>query len=70
MEAWDHKDLVVQYLLSQHLPDMTAIHLSAYNTAKEHWKRINEEFTVKSIYTQNVPESAFLDMKCPKGGDV
>ena len=70
MEAWDHEDLVARYLLSQHLPDTTTIRLSAYDTAKERWKRVNEEFTAKSIYAQNDLESAFLDMKCPKGGDV
>jgi hypothetical protein len=38
IEQWDHEDLIAQYLLSQHLPDTTAMCLSAYLTVASHWK--------------------------------
>ena len=70
MEQWDHEDLITRYLLSQRLPDTTAMRLSAYLTVASCWNRVNEEYTAKSVYAQNDLESSFFDMRCPKGGDV
>jgi hypothetical protein len=70
IEKWDHKDLVTRYLLSQRLPDSTAVRMGAYPTAKARWDRVNDEFTAKSVYAQNDLESTFYDMRCAKGGDV
>ncbi|KAH9034455.1 hypothetical protein EDB85DRAFT_2144297 [Lactarius pseudohatsudake] len=53
---WEHDDKVARYLLSQQLHDTTA--------------RIAQEFTAKSVYAQNDLETAFYDMRCPRGGDV
>jgi len=69
-EKWDYKDLIACYLLSQRLPDTTAIHISGYNTVKEQWEKVSKEFLAKSVYTQNNLEHAFLQMHCPRGGDV
>jgi transposase InsO family protein len=70
IEKWDHEDLVARYLLSQRLPDSTAVCMGAYPTAKARWDRVNDEFTAKSVYAQNDLESTFYDMRCAKGGDV
>jgi hypothetical protein len=70
MAKWDHEDLLAHYLLSQHLPDTTAIRLSNVNTAKEHWTKVSNEYKAKSTYAQNDLEQAFLEMRCVKGTDI
>ena len=70
IEKWDHEDLVARYLLSQHLPDTTAICLSHYKTAKERWEKVNHEFMAKSMYMQKDLEQSFFEMRCAKGADV
>jgi hypothetical protein len=37
IESWAHEDVVACYLLSQHLSDVTTLHLFNYLTAKLHW---------------------------------
>ena len=70
MEKWDHDDLITHYLLSQHLPDTTAIQVGNFNTAKEWWQKVSNEYTAKSTYAQNNLKQAFLEMHCTKGADV
>jgi hypothetical protein len=70
IESWAHEDVVARYLLSQRLPDLIALHLSHYQTAKARWDQLVEEYTAKSVYVQNDLEAAFFKMTCPKGGNV
>jgi hypothetical protein len=70
MERWDYEDQVARYFLSQRLPDETAMEVSTYQTAKERWDAVMQEYTAKSAYAKNDLEQAFLEMRCPKGGDV
>jgi hypothetical protein len=70
IESWAHEDIVACYLLSQCLPDMTALHLFNYPTVKACWDWLVEERTAKSVYTQNDLEATFFDMMCPEGGNV
>lgn len=59
---WDFEDLVAQYFLSQQLRDLTAMCMGPYLTAKAGKGRVHNEFTMKSICTQNDLESLFHDM--------
>ena len=70
MDKWDYKDQIACYLLSQCLPDTTAMQVSHFKTVKEHWEKVTKEFMAKSTYAKNDLEHAFLLMRCPKGGDV
>jgi len=70
MEKWDHDDLIARYLLSQCLPNMTAIQVGNFNIAKERWQKVSDEYTAKSTYAQNNLKQAFLEMHCTKGADV
>ena len=70
MDKWDYDDQVARYLLSQRLPDSTAVRMGPYSTAKARWDRVSTEFTAKSVYAQNDLESAFYEMRCQKGEDV
>ncbi len=67
---WDYDDLVARYLLSQRLPDSTAVRMGTISTAQLRWYRVTDEFTAKSVYAQNDLESSFYEMRCTKGGDV
>jgi transposase InsO family protein len=68
--AWEKEDQVARYLLSQRLPDSTLLGLNSCTSATMCWNRVSDEYTAKSVYAQNDLEQAFLDMRCPKGGDV
>ena len=70
MAKWDYDDQVARYLLSQRLPDSTAVRMGPYTTAKARWDRVHAEYTAKSVYAQNDLESTFYEMKCQKGEDV
>ena len=70
IDKWDYKDQITCYLLSQCLPDTTAMQVSHFKTVKECWEKVTEEFTAKSMYVKNDLEHTFLLMRCPKGGDV
>jgi hypothetical protein len=70
IEKWEYEDQVARYLLSQRLPDTTAMRVSHYRTVKERWEKVTEEFIAKGVYAKNDLEHAFLLMRCPKGGDI
>ena len=65
IESWAYEDVVACYLLSQHLPDMTTLHLFNFLTVKLRWDWLVEEHTAKSVYMQNDLEATFFDMTCP-----
>ena len=54
----------------QQLPNLTAVRMGPYSTAKAQWDQVHSEFTVKSVYVQNDLESLFHEMQCVKGGNV
>ena len=70
MAKWDRNDRVARYLLSQRLPDSTAVRMHVHHTAKARWDRVTDEFTAKSAYVQNDLETTFREMKCPKDRDA
>ena len=70
MATWDQEDIISRYLLSSHLPDTTALEVSDLGTAEERWTRVTQEYQAMSAYARHDLEVAFLEMRCPKGGDV
>ena len=68
--AWDQDENIARYLLSQRLPDSTAVQLKSLTTAKEHWTKVKSEFSVKSQYAEADMLTAFTELRCPRGGDV
>ena len=68
--AWEREDQVARYLLSQRLPDLTVLGLSACPTVYTSWQMVSEEYLAKSEYARNDLEQVFLDMRCPRGGDI
>jgi len=69
-KCWDHEDVITQCLLGQRLPIKTAMDMEAFPSAVEQWTAITTLFTAKSMYNQVDLHQAFLDMHCPRGGDV
>jgi len=67
---WDQEDAIAAYLLSLRLPDDIAMDIELLPTAKEQWDAVCGTFTPKSEYAKMDLHQSFLDMKCPKGGDV
>jgi len=67
---WVRDDTIAQCLLSQRLPDELAMDMEKYPTVKEQWDVISVLFAVKSKYAKTDLRQAFLNMHCPKGGDV
>ncbi len=64
IDDWEYKDLAVQYLLSQQLPDSITIWLHSLTTTKAHWDHLVFEFTAQSIYAQNDLKEAFFSLTC------
>jgi len=67
---WDREDQIARNLLNKRLPDTTMLEVRQYKTAKERWHVVTQEFTAKSAYARNALHRSFVDMRCPKGGDV
>jgi len=67
---WDRNDQIARNLLNKRLPDATMLEVRQYKTAKERWHIVTQEFMVKSAYARNALHRSFVDMRCPKGGDV
>ncbi len=67
---WRQDEIVTKYLLSQRLPDSTAVRLKSLTSAKECWTKVKTEFSVKSQYAEADLLTAFLEMRCLRGGDV
>jgi hypothetical protein len=64
------EEVVSRYLLSQRLPDSTAVRLKGLTSAKERWDKVKAEFSVKSQYAETDMLTTFSEMRCPRGGDV
>src|SRR6266581_3949619 len=67
---WDKEDSITSYLLSQRIPDDISNEIEALTTSKQQWDAVCGKFKPKSEYAKTDLHQSFLDMKCPKGGDV
>jgi hypothetical protein len=70
MSDWDQEEVVTRYLLSQRLPNSTAVHLKTITSIKERWDKVKAKFSVKSQYVETDLLTAFNEMCCPRGGNV
>ena len=70
MAAWDLDETISHYMLSQQLPNSTAVHLKAITSVKDRWDKVKNEFCVKSQYAETDLLTAFSEIRCPRGGDV
>ena len=69
-QQWDCEDETAGYLMSQRLPDSVILDIGDFTTTREQWDAISSIFTAKTEYAMTDLHQSFLDMKCPRGGDV
>jgi hypothetical protein len=69
-QQWDCEDKMASYLISQCLPDSVILDIRDFTTMQEQWDAISCIFTAKTDYALTDLHQSFLDMKCPRGGDV
>jgi len=67
---WNREDQIAQNLLNKQLPDATMLEVRHYKTTKERWDIVKLEFMAKSTYMRNALHWSFMEMQCPKGGNV
>ena len=60
----------MEYLLDQRLHEKTTLDIEVCATTKDRWDMIKRKFTAKSKYAKADLYQSFLDMKCPKGGNI
>jgi gag-polypeptide of LTR copia-type/Zinc knuckle len=70
VQRWIKEDQLAQLHLTQRLPEDTAMEMFVHKMAKERWDTVKQEFMVKSKFARNDLKQEFLEMCCPKGGDV
>jgi len=70
IQRWDHEDNVTGYLMSQRLPDEIIMDIEQHSTTQEQWEALCSTFTAKTDFMQTDLHQSFMDMKCPKGGDI
>jgi len=69
-QRWEREDEIAQCLLGQCLPDKISMDMDSYSTVKEQWDALTILATPKTTHAQVNMHQSFLDMQCPKGGDV
>ena len=69
-KQWDCKDKMAGYLISQCLPDLVILDIGDFTTMQEQWDTISCIFMAKTEYAMTDLHQSFLDMKCPRGGNI
>ena len=70
IQRWDHEDDIAGYLMSQCLPNKIIMDIKQHSTTQEQWEALCSTFTAKTDFMQMDLHQSFMDMKCPKGGDI
>jgi hypothetical protein len=70
LAQWQKHENLVKHLLTQHIPNSTALHVRNLTNIVAMWKEIVREYTEKGAYAQTNLRTKFLESKCPGGGDV
>jgi gag-polypeptide of LTR copia-type/Zinc knuckle len=70
MRSWDKEDKVAHQLLTQQLPDEVSMEVQDLKTVKAQWDTVKLEFSARSKHAKNNLKQEFLDMRCPRGGDI
>jgi len=69
-QRWERKDVIAPCLLCQRLSDKISMDMDEYPTVKEQWDALTLLTTPKTAHAQANMHQSFLDMRCPKGGDI
>ncbi|KAG2758123.1 hypothetical protein P692DRAFT_20867022 [Suillus brevipes Sb2] len=70
LEKWKKNENLTKHLLTQRIPDSTALRIRNLPDVASMRGEIIREYTEKGAYTQTDLRTKFLESKCPGGGDV
>ncbi|OJA08610.1 hypothetical protein AZE42_09794 [Rhizopogon vesiculosus] len=70
LAKWQKSEILAKHLLTQHIPDSTALHVWNLTDVATMWTEIVREYTEKGTYAQTDLHTKFLESKCPSGGNV
>ncbi|KIL55045.1 hypothetical protein M378DRAFT_18300 [Amanita muscaria Koide BX008] len=70
LNAWEEREDLAMYLLTQKLPDSTFTKYMRKETVAEMWETISQEFTEKSMLMRSYLHSEFMAMRYEKGADL
>jgi len=69
-QRWEREDVIAPCLLCQQLPNEISMDMDEYPTVKEQWDALTLLATPKTVHAQANMHQSFLNMQCPKGGDI
>jgi hypothetical protein len=69
-EKWQKNENLAKHLLTQQIPDSTALQVRNLADVATMWAEIVREYTEKGAYAQTDLQTKFLESKCTTGGDV
>ena len=67
---WQKSENMVKHLLTQRIPDSTALQVWSLHDVEAIWNEIVHEYTEKGAYAQTDLRTKFLGLQCPVDGDV
>jgi len=67
---WDHDEKSAKALLTHCIPNSTLICIHGKSLLKEHWDLIVTEYTMKGAFAQADLCACFMELHCPKKGNV
>ena len=70
VKQWQKSESLAKHLLTQHIPDSTALCIRSLVTVCNMWNEITREYTEKGAYAQMDLRAQFLESKLPKGTEV
>ncbi|KAG2054574.1 hypothetical protein BDR06DRAFT_971543 [Suillus hirtellus] len=70
LAQWQKYENLAKHLLTQCIPDSTALCVQNLPNIVAMWKEIMHEYTEKGAYVQTDLHTKFLESKCPAGGDI
>ena len=70
VKQWQKSESLAKHLLTQRIPDSTALRIQSLVTVCDMWNEITREYTEKGAYAQRDLRAQFLESKLPKGTEV
>ncbi|KIJ08750.1 hypothetical protein PAXINDRAFT_62789, partial [Paxillus involutus ATCC 200175] len=70
LAKWLKSENIAKHLLTQHIPDSTALRVRNLVNVAAMWKEIVREYTEKGAYAQTDLRTKFLESSWPTDGDV
>ena len=70
LNKWRKDESLAKHLLTQRIPDSTALRIRSLTTVVDMWNEITKEYTEKGTYAQTDLRTQFLNSKLQKGVEV